>query len=215
MSTDTLLQNQVMEELNWDPMLHDAQVGISVREGIVTLSGYVDTYAIKAAAEYAVKRVKGVQIVVQEILVRPLDGLSDEEIAKAIIHTFTWHSEIPQDQIQLQVQQGTVILTGKVGWYYQRKAAEQAVKDLNGVKEVSNRIQVESQLANQEVKKKIKEAFKRNALLEAEKITVEMQGSKVILKGKVASWAEKREAEEAAWAVPGVLTIEDELMVAY
>ncbi|GAB4048954.1 BON domain-containing protein [Spirosoma litoris] len=214
MKTDKTLQNDVMEELRWEPVLNATEIGVAVKDGVVTLSGEVDNYMMKMAAERATKRVKGVTVVAQEITVKSiLSGQSDEQIGQAISRSFDWHTQVPQDLVQAKVQHGWVTLEGEVDWNYQRQAAERSVETLSGVKGVSNLIRVKPKVVAKDVNVKIVDALKRNAVVEAQQIKVETNGNKVILRGKVHSWAERKEVENAVWAAPGVMAIEDDLVV--
>lgn len=216
MKTDEMLQKDVMDELRWEPVLHANEIGVAVKKGVVTLTGEVDNYAMKMATERAVKRVQGVEVVAQEVTVKSLFGAghTDEHIGQAIVRSFEWHSELSHDNLDTKVQHGWVTLEGKVDWNYQRQAAERAVESLIGVKGVTNLIQVKPRVVAQDVKSKIEKAFSRSAVLEAQHIKVETNGTKVTLSGKVHTWAERREAERAAWAALGVTTVEDNLVVA-
>lgn len=204
-----------MEELRWEPSLHASEIGVAVKEGAVTLTGEVENYLLKLATERAAKRVKGVKVVVQEVKVNPYIGKqhTDVQIGQAIISALEWHSEVPQAKLSVKVQDGWVTLEGEVDWNYQRRAAEQTIEALKGVRGVTNLIRVKSSAVAQDVKYKILDALRRNAILEAQQIKVEADGSRVVLKGKVHSWTERKEAEEAAWAAPGVISVEDELIV--
>jgi len=215
MKTDEQIQKDVMEELRWEPSLHASEIGVAVKEGAVTLTGEVENYLLKLATERAAKRVKGVKVVVQEVKVNPYIGKqhTDVQIGQAIISALEWHSEVPQAKLSVKVQDGWVTLEGEVDWNYQRRAAEQTIEALKGVRGVTNLIRVKSSAVAQDVKYKILDALRRNAILEAQQIKVEADGSKVVLKGKVHSWTERKEAEEAAWAAPGVISVEDELIV--
>ncbi|QIP15130.1 BON domain-containing protein [Spirosoma aureum] len=215
MKTDETLQKDVMSELRWEPVLNAAEIGVAVKNGVVTLTGEVNNYLMKMAAERAAKRVTGVMVVAQEITVKPIDSEQhgDEQIGQAIIRSFGWHSQVPQDLIQVKVQHGWVTLEGEVEWNYQLQAAERAVETISGVKGVSNLIRVKPQVIAQDVNAKIIDALKRNAVVEAQQIKVETNGNKVTLRGKVHSWAERKEVENAAWAAPGVMAVEDDLVV--
>lgn len=214
--TDEKLQTDVMDELRWEPILHASEVGVSVRNGVVTLTGQVDNYSMKVAAERAAQRVQGVEVMVQEVGVKPLFGTkhTDEAIAQAIVRSFEWHNEIPHARLDAKVEEGWITLTGEVEWNYEREAAGQAVKSLTGVKGVTNEIRVKPRAGGQNVKNRIVDAFRRSAVLEAQQIKVETNGSQVTLSGKVHTWADRREAVAAAWAAPGVTTVEDNLVVA-
>lgn len=213
--SDLDIQQQVIDELRWDPMLNAAQIGVSVNDGIVHLSGEVSSYSKKWAAEQAVKRVKGVNAVVETLhVVLPGESkITDDEIAKAVVEGLKWHSEIPENLIQVIVENGKVILEGMVEWQFQRKAAEEVVLKLDGVTEVVNKLQINPPLQVAEVKSQIEEAFKRSSLIDANKISVEVQGTKVILSGTVSSWSESSVAEQAAWAAPGVTEVENKTHV--
>ena len=213
MKTDSELQQDVMDELKWEPTLKAAEVGVRVKEGVVTLSGYVDSYWKKWAAERAAARVFGVKAVAEEIEVRLPGSLkrSDGEIALAVVNNLEWNVAVPHDRIKVQVQDGQVDLSGEVDWFYQKDAAEDAVRRLVGVVVISNRITIKPSVKPQDVKDKIESALQRNALLDARRITVETQGNKIILRGNVHNWAEQEQVERAAWAAPGVSEVESHI----
>jgi len=215
MKTDEQIQRDAQAELRYEPLLHASQIGVAVKDGVVTLTGEVDSYLMKIATERAVKRVQGVKVVVQEVAVKPTSGQphTDEQIAHSVISSFRWHSAVPASQLNIKVQAGWVTLEGSVDWQYQRQAAEHAVEALMGVHGVTNLITVKPVVLAKDVKSSIIDAFKRSAALEAQKIIVETNGSKVTLRGKVHSWSERREAENTAWSAPGVLMVEDDLVV--
>jgi osmotically-inducible protein OsmY len=183
----------------------------------VTLSGYVDTYSKKWAAERTAVRVFGVKAVAVEIQVRVPSSLKrpDESIARAAANALEWDASVPDDRVKVQVQNGLVTLSGEVDWWYQKNAAEEAVCRLMGVISVSNGITIkpESKLLDAEVKEKIESAFQRNAVLDARRITVETRGGKVILRGSVHSWLEKEQVQWAAWAAPGVSAVESHITI--
>ena len=215
MKTDTELQQDVMEELKWEPTIRATEIGVGVTDGVVTLSGYVDSYWKKWSAERAAARVFGVKAVVEKIEVRLPGTLqrSDEEIGEAAANALGWNVSVPYERIKLQVERGTVTLTGEVDWWYQKDEAEHAVRRLKGVVRVNNQIVVKPVVKPQDLKGKIESAFRRNALLDARRIRIETLGGRVILRGSVRTWAERGEAQWAAWAAPGVSEVENDIAV--
>ena len=215
MKTDSKIQNDVMEELKWDPSVTHEHVGVAVKDGIVTLSGYVPTYVEKSAAEKAVQRVAGVRAIAEKIEVKYPGSYrrDDEDIAGTILAQFKWTVQVPDDQIKVQVSKGWVTLGGDVQWEFQKTAAVNAVKGLIGVTGVSNLIEIKPKVQISNIKTKIEEALKRAAEREADRINIEVEGSKVILNGKVRSFAELIDARGAAWSAPGVSHVEDHLRI--
>lgn len=213
MKSDLQIQNDVMEELKWDPFLNSSAIGVSVKNGIVTLSGQVDSFTKKLTAEKAAKRVAGVKAIAEDIKVgaSSLDCETDTEIAEAVLNALKWHSAVPQDNIKIKVEDGFVTLEGEVEWEYQRNTAKLAIEHLKGVRYVLNVITLKPTLKVSDIQKKISAAFSRSATIDASKIDIEAVGNKVILKGKVRSFAEKADAENAAWAAPGVTDVESRL----
>ena len=212
MKTDGQIQTDVMQELKWDPSITHEHIGVAVSDGIVTLSGMVPSYIEKSSAEKAVQRVGGVKAVVEKIEVKVPGSYhrDDQDIAKAIIDQFQWHTQVPDDLVKASVENGWVELTGEVEWDYQRSAAEKAIRGLTGVRGITNRLTIRPKAAQpSEVKDKIEEALKRAAEREADRIGVQVRGSRVILSGRVRSFAELRDVRGAAFSAPGVTSIDD------
>jgi osmotically-inducible protein OsmY len=215
MKTDAELQQDVMNELKWEPTVEAAEIVVTVKDGVVTLSGYVDSYVKKLVAERAAVRVFGVKAVVEELKVR-LPGSqkrSDEDIARAVANVLEWNVLVPHNRVKVQVQDGLVTLSGEVDWWYQKNAAEEAVRYLMGVILFNNQITVKPAVKPLDVKDKIESAFRRNALLDARRVTVETRGGWVILSGSVRNWAERAEAQWTAWAAPGVSEVENNIII--
>jgi osmotically-inducible protein OsmY len=217
MQSDEQLQRDVMDELRAEPTLDASQIGVAARDGVVTLAGCVNTLAQKYAAEQVAKRVYGVRAVADEVEVWLLDGhkRSDADIAHAALEALTWDSMVPDDRVRVTVDKGWVSLEGSVEWNHQREAAGRAVRNLRGVRGVSNLLVVEprAKINPGEVKHRIVEAFRRSAELEARRIGIDAKDGKVVLHGNVHNLAEVEEARRAAWAVPGVAQVENRLEV--
>ena len=215
MKSDTQLHKDIVDELRWDPRVKEAEIAVSAKDGVVTLTGAVETYAQKYAAERVVERVAGVRAVADDLHVRIPGSFvrSDTDIAHAVVDALRWDTEVPDDKLTVKVESGWVTLKGEVPWQFQKSSAERAARYLAGVKGIANLITVKPAVSPVEVKAKIEAALKRNAELDAKRITVETIDSKVILKGSVRSWAERNDAERAAWAAPGVKEVDDRLAV--
>jgi osmotically-inducible protein OsmY len=215
MKTDAELQQDVMNELKWEPTIKAAEIGVGVKDGVVTLSGYVDSYVKKWTAERAAARVSGVRAVAEGIQVRLPGSLkrSDEDLAGAVANVLEWNVLVPHDRVKVKVQDGLVTLSGEVDWWYQKNAAEEAVRYLMGVVLFNNEITVKPPVKPLDVKGKIESAFRRNALLDSRRITVETRGGWVILSGSVRNWAERAEAQWTAWAAPGVSEVDNNIII--
>jgi osmotically-inducible protein OsmY len=211
--TDEQIQKDVLSELKWDARVQPNEIGVMVKDGVVTLTGWVDSYTKKWAAEEAAHRVRGVKAVANEIEVRlpTASERTDADIAAAVARALEWDAFIPLDRLDVTVSKGWVTLKGEVEWQYQKGDAERVVRRLTGVKGVTNLITVKPRITPSELKQKIEQALVRSAETDAERITVEVEGSKVILKGTVRSWAEREEAARVAWLAPGVTSVENRI----
>lgn len=215
MKSDLQIQRDVMDELKWEPYLNASQIGVAVSNGIVTLSGQVDSYSKKLSAEKAAKRVSGVKAIAEDIQigVSPAFRKTDTEIAEAILSALKWHSALQEEKIKIKVEDGIVKLEGEVEWEYQRNNAKVAIENLTGVRSVINLITVKPKISPTDIQQKISAAFHRSATIDAEKIQSDVVGNKVTLRGKVRSFAEKEDAENAAWAAPGITSVENKLQI--
>ena len=215
--TDEEIQRKVLDELRWDPEVDPTDVGVEVDDGVVTLTGTVDSYPVKHAAERAAHRILGVKAVANDIQIKlPFDKTrTDTDIATAAAHALEWDTQVPFERINLTVRNGWVTLDGEVDWAYQKEVAERAVRNLTGVRGVTNLLHIAAALTAvpEEVRFMIEEALKRNAELDARRIRVEAADGKIILSGRVRSWAEREQAESAAWAAEGVSDVENQITV--
>ena len=215
MKSDEELERDVRDELKWDPVLDADDIAVSVKNGVVTLAGFVKRYSDRLEAEIAAKRVAGVKAVANDIEVRlpAIDQRPDPDIARDAVAALKTELPISYDRIKVVVRDGWVTLEGAVEWQYQKTTAENAVRKVKGVKGVTNVITVKPKVQPTDIQRKIQEAFKRNAEVDANRITVEANGSEVILKGTVRSWIEREEAERVAWSAPGITRVEDRIVV--
>lgn len=215
MKTDEQLKDDVVMELEWDPAVHATQVGVAVKNGVVTLTGHLDTFAEKFAVEKAVARVQGVQALAVEMDVKlePGHHRSDSEIAAAVESALKWHAQLPADRIQVMVEKGWVTLKGEVDWDYQRQSASKAARALTGVVGVSNALSLKPAAVPANLNLRIREALKRHAEREARDIAVEVHGTVVTLRGRVDSLAERAAVCGATWSAPGISSVINELKV--
>ena len=215
MKSDSEIERDVREELKWDPDLDAEDIAISVKDGVVTLAGFTRGYSDRLEAEHAAKRVAGVHAVANDIEVRlpSIDQRPDPDIARDAIASLKAQLPISHENIKVIVKDGWLTLEGTVEWQYQKTTAENAVRKVKGVKGVTNVMSLKPKVEPTDIQRRIQEAFKRNAEVDANRITVETHGSEVILKGTVRSWIEREEAERVAWSAPGITRVEDRIVV--
>jgi len=211
---DSAVREDLVREFEWDPQITSTDIGVSVKDGVVTLSGFVPSYMEKDAAEGAAKRVRGVRGVANELQVKLSSIRTDAEIARDVVQGLTNHIFLPADKIKVTVRNGWVTLEGTLDWQFQRNLAENSAKKLSGVIGLTNNIVLKPRVSTTDVKAKIEEALRRNAQIDAGHVTVEADGTTVRLSGTVRSWAEREEAEDAAWSAPGVTYVDNLIYIA-
>lgn len=218
MKSDQQIRDDVEAELDWDPSFDSRKIGVAVKNGVVTLSGHVDTYPDRWAAQKAAQSVAGVKAIANEIAINlPLDARrSDSEVAAAALTALESNQILPADALQIAVQDGWITLSGQVKWWYQKNAAENSLRYLRGVRGISNKINIKSpatKVSATTVRSRIESAFQRHAHRDAQKIHVIVGDGTVTLEGEVPTWQEREEAEAAAWSAPGVARVDDRLVV--
>jgi osmotically-inducible protein OsmY len=215
MSHDSQLKQSVLDELKWEPSVDAAHIGVTAREGVVTLMGHVDSYFQKRAAELAAGRVKGVKAIAEEIEVKlPFDiKRSDEDIAAAAISRLSWDVSVPKDSIKVKVEKGWITLTGQVDWYYQKQAAELDLRGFHGVVGVSNNVTIKTRVNTGNLSDAIGHALHRSWFYDSDTVAVSAEGGKVRLTGTVESWHDREVAESTAWAAPGATAVENNIVI--
>jgi len=214
-TTQNTLQKDILDELQWEPSLDSSRIGISIEKGVAVLTGHVRNLVERSIAERAAKRVRGVSAIANELVV-DLDRLAardDADIASAAVQAMQWNVMVPHNRVQVSVSNGCITLEGEVGFGYQRTAAENTVEQLTGVKSVVNRLRVSPSIAPIDLRRKLHAALHRYARVEAEGIHADVEGSRVVLRGKVHSWAERDIVQDAAWAAPGVAEVDNLLTI--
>jgi osmotically-inducible protein OsmY len=218
MKTNEELQKDVQDAIKWEPLLRAAEIGVTAKDGVVTLSGTVDSYAKKSEAEAAAKRIIGVKVVVEQIEIKTNSDLynrDDSDLANEVLNAYKWNWEIPKDKVKVKVENGWITLEGAVEWNYQREAAERLIKKLVGIKGISNLITINTEVHDEIEKMGIESALARNWSIKEQDIHVKVAGTKVTLTGNVESWYQKEEAGRIAWNAPGVVSVDNELLVEY
>jgi len=213
-TADSIIRENVKHEIEWDPQISSDDIAAVVKEGVVALSGYASSYMEKNAAENAAKRVQGVRAVANDLRVNSAAQLTDPEIARDIVADLENHALIPSKKLTISVRDGWVTLDGMADWQYQKQLAESIIKSLRGVIGITNNISIKPKVSTTDVKSEITEALQRDAVLDAGRLTVEADGTIVKLSGTVRSWAERDEAERAAWSAPGVTQVDNRIIVA-
>lgn len=212
---DEAIQRDILDELKWDMRVQPNEVGVAVKDGIITLTGWVDSYMKKLAAEDAAYRVSGVKAVVNDIEVQlpSLAERTDLDLAAAVLNDLKWDAGIPAGKLKVTVSQGWVTLKGEVEYGFLKKDAERAIRYIAGIKGITNLITVKPSVSPEDLKQKIEKGLIRNAETDAKHITVDVMGNRVILRGTVRSYAEKKAAEEASWSAPSVSEVDNQIVV--
>jgi len=213
--SDVQVQRDVIDELRWDPAVGPSEVGVAAKGGVVTLTGAVSSVAMKFAAIRAAERVAGVKALAEDLVVDvpSIFKRSDTEIAHAAVAALTWNAEVPSDRIKVRVDDGWLILDGELDWEFQRSAATKSVRSMTGVRGVTNNLKLKPHAFAPDVRDRIQAAIKRSAEVDAKRISVEAMDGRVILRGTVRSWAERQDAERAAWSAPGVTAVDDQIAI--
>jgi osmotically-inducible protein OsmY len=218
MKTNEDLQRDVQDAIKWEPSLQAAEIGVTAKDGVITLFGAVDSYAKKSEAEKAAKKVTGVKVVVEQIELKTYSNLyhrDDSDLANEVLNAYKWNLEIPDDKVKVKVENGWVTLEGEVQWHYQREAAVRLIEKLIGIRGVSNNLTIKSETLDEIEKIAIESALARNWSIKEQDIHVKVSHNHVLLTGTVGSWYEKDEAERQAWKAPGVEIVDNEITVEY
>lgn len=217
MKNNADLQRDVQNAILWEPLLNEAEIGVTVNDGIVTLSGTVDSYSKKLEAEHATKNVAGVKAIVEKIEIKFANSWSksDNEIAMEVLNALKWNWQVPHEKVRIKVENGWITLEGELTWNYQSEAAKKAVHHLMGVTGVTNNITIRSEINDTIERHDVEAALGRNGSIDASEINVKVSGTKVTLTGSVNSWYDKEEAARIAWNTPGIWKVDNELEVQY
>ncbi len=217
MKTNQELQKDVQDAIKWEPLLNAAEIGVTAKDGVITLTGTVDSYSKKIEAENAAKNVSGVRALAEEIHIKYGDfgKKSDTDIAKEVLSAWKWNWEVPDQKIKVKVESGVVTLDGELEWNYQREAAKKAIKNIAGIIDIISNIKIKSENHDVIERKAIENALERNSSIDDLGITVDVNGNYVTLKGTVNSFYARDEAEQIAWNAPGVWNVDNKLVIEY